>query len=114
MGSLDDRTGFERRITDLELRLRNTRRWLAALGLVALVLVAGAWIQEAQEVRTPRIVVIDPEVGTEASIHVEGGDLILQNPTGSRTVITGEGALILGSDGPNPIRIGGSPARPIR
>lgn len=108
-----DRAAFENRVRDLERRLRSTRRWLAILTLAAVVLVVGAWVQEAQEVRTQRIVIVDPDVGTEGSIRVEGGDLVLQNPNGSRTRITGEGALILGAGRPDPIRIGGSPARPL-
>ena len=87
MEALDDRSARDRKIRDLEVRLKNTRSWLVALGLAVFVLIAGAWMQEAQEIRTERLVVVDPESGAEGRIRVEGRDLILEDPGGSRTVL---------------------------
>ena len=96
---MDSQASFERRIEQLEASLRQMRRVVATLFLVLAVGAAMAFVAAEDEVRTPKLTLMN---GLTAGVSMVAGpesSLIIQNAIGTEIMrICGHPARLIGED----------------
>jgi hypothetical protein len=96
---MDSQASVKRRIEQLEASLRRMRRVIAALVLVLAVGAATAFVAAEDEVKTPKLTLMNGSVAGVSLVAGSESSLVIQDPTGAEIMrIGGHPLRLIGED----------------
>lgn len=116
---MESRQDLEQRVAVLERKARIARRSAGAFALLAVLLVLGGWIQDGQqqgaeeELRTERLILVDPDSGAEGTVRMQGRNVVIDVPGGVSAMFTPDPSLVLREGFEEVLRLGSPSARPV-